>query len=66
MDKWEYKTLTLSAKGLGGDVVDTGELDEALNALGAEGWELALALDTGQRYGHSRQLMYTFKRRLQR
>ncbi|MDP7638815.1 MAG: DUF4177 domain-containing protein [Candidatus Hydrogenedentes bacterium] len=64
MDRWEYKTLTLDAKGLGGGVVDTGELDEALNALGADGWELTVALDTEQHYGHSRQITYTFKRRV--
>jgi CRISPR/Cas system CSM-associated protein Csm4 (group 5 of RAMP superfamily) len=41
MNKWEYKTVKVNAKGwfLGG-ILDENEFDSLLNSMGQEGWEL--------------------------
>ena len=61
--QWEYRTVKLSAMGgfLGGKFDET-KLDDAMNRLGAEGWELAAALDTNQGYGATRDIVVLFKR----
>jgi hypothetical protein len=42
--KWEYKTLKYEASGFFSQKIKTEPLDEELNQLGAEGWELVAAL----------------------
>lgn len=38
--RWDYKTLTVRAKGLWGTTVDTVTLEQQLRELGDSGWEL--------------------------
>lgn len=60
--KWEYKTVKLAATGLSGGKLDEQRLDELMNRLGAEGWELTAAFDTNQVYGATRDVVCVFKR----
>jgi len=39
--RWEYKTINVNVKrAFWGGVIYAGELEEQLNALGRDGWEL--------------------------
>lgn len=40
MQKWEYRTVKLDAEGWVDRRVDFELLDEKLNSIGGEGWEL--------------------------
>ena len=58
MTKWEYKTIKLAATGwFAGGNLDEGMLDEYMNLLGRDGWELVSAFDTSQAYGASRNIV---------
>ena len=59
---WEYKTVSLATGGLLGGKFDPEKLDEVLNDLGAEGWELTSAFDTNQSYGATRDIVAIFRR----
>ena len=61
--KWEYKTVMIKATGwFSGGKVDINVLDERLNALGRDGWELAAGFDTNKLYGETRDAVLIFKR----
>lgn len=61
--QWEYKTVMIKATGwFAGGKVDPNLLDERLNNLGQQGWELASGFDTNQLYGETRDVILIFKR----
>ncbi|MBI9073050.1 MAG: DUF4177 domain-containing protein [Melioribacteraceae bacterium] len=60
--KWEYKTLKLAASGFLGGKFDEKELDEFMNQLGQQGWELVSSFDTNQSHGSTRDIVVIFKR----
>ena len=60
--QWEYKTIKLSTKGFLGGKFDEAALDEVMNQLGSEGWELVTGFDTNQRPGETRDIVVIFKR----
>jgi hypothetical protein len=61
--KWEYRTIKLAATGfLMGGKIDEAKLDQMMNDLGAQGWELASAIDTNEAYGSTRDVVVIFKR----
>ena len=60
--KWEYKTIELATTGFSGGRLNERLLDERMNELGEEGWELVSAFDTNQSYGASRDVVAVFKR----
>jgi hypothetical protein len=62
MPKWEYRTLTIESRGGGDDSFDVETMDSVLNALGLDGWELVVALDTPKRAGALREVAMVFKR----
>ncbi len=62
--KWEYKTVTMEPHGFFDGKVDTREVDEALNKLGWEGWELIAAFDTNRNQGATRHMVFLFKRQM--
>ncbi|GGJ07550.1 DUF4177 domain-containing protein [Paenibacillus hunanensis] len=62
MIQWEYKTVKLAAGGFLGGKVDDDHLQETLNALGFEGWELVSSFDTTMSQGSSREIILIFKR----
>lgn len=63
MEQWEYKTVKYHTGGFMGGKVNVEELDELLNSLGFEGWELVSCFDTSQGQGQSREVISVFKRR---
>ena len=60
--KWEYKTMKLQAKGFTGGKFDEVKLDQMMNELGAQGWELVAGFDTNKGYGETRDVVIIFKR----
>jgi len=59
---WEYKTIKLAATGWVGGKINELQLDQMMNDLGQQGWELAAALDTNEAYGETRDVVVIFKR----
>lgn len=65
MERWEYKTIKVEAKGMMGGVVDTDGFDALLNGLGAQGWNLVSVFDTNMVVqGATREIVAVFKRSL--
>lgn len=63
--QWEYKTLKVSAShGFLGGKTDPREINEELNNLGAQGWELVTSFVTHMGYGSSRDVILIFKRKI--
>jgi hypothetical protein len=61
--KWEYRTIKLAATGFWmGGKIDEAKLDQMMNDLGTQGWELASAFDTNEAYGSTRDVVVIFKR----
>ena len=61
--KWEYKTVMIKATGwFSCGKVDPNVLDERLNALGKDGWELVSAFDTSKYDGETCDVVLIFKR----
>ena len=60
--RWEYKTIKLATKGLLGGKFDENDLDEYMNELGRQEWELVAAFDTNQGTGETREFVVIFKR----
>lgn len=65
MERWEYKTVKMEAKGLMGGVVDTDKFDALLNQLGMQGWNLVSVFDTNMAVnGTTREIVAVCKRKL--
>ncbi len=62
--QWEYRTIKLKGKGFWGGGLDETQLDDAMNELGREGWELVSVLGTNEVYGKTRHIVAIFKRPL--
>jgi hypothetical protein len=62
MERWEYRTEKLDVEGFFNPTVDAAAFDAALNALGAEGWELVTAFDLNRGQGRSIEVVALFKR----
>jgi hypothetical protein len=62
--KWEYNVIKLDASGfwISQGQVDEAALEDALNGLGAQGWELVSAFDTNRGGGGTRDVIAVFKR----
>lgn len=61
MTKWEYKVVSFETFGLLGGLIETKEIEETLNDLGKEGWELISAYATVGG-SSSRRAIYNLKR----
>jgi len=59
---WEYNTIKIGATGFMGGKIDESNLDDIMNELGMQGWELTTAFDTNQSYGQTRDVVAIFKR----
>ena len=60
--KWEYRTIKLEASGIMGGKIDEKKLDEMMNELGDQGWELSAAFDSNMQAGTTRDAIVIFKR----
>ncbi|HUV84961.1 MAG TPA: DUF4177 domain-containing protein [Methanosarcinales archaeon] len=63
MERWEYRTIKVLAKGFTGGILELQEFDNELNKMGSEGWELVSCFDTNQSYGETREVVAVFKRK---
>jgi len=61
MRRFEYKTIKIEPKGFWGTKLDPEKIDEILNELGNQGWELVTMQDL-ELHGSSWSFHYTFKR----
>lgn len=61
--KFEYKTERIDSKSIWSIKFDSKEIDEILNQIGSEGWELVSVQDISQT-GTAWSFHYTFKREL--
>jgi hypothetical protein len=59
--RWEYKTLKLEAGFRGGNL-NPEELDQILNELDREGWEVVTSFDANQGNGETRDIIFILKR----
>ncbi len=62
MNRWEYRTLKIDTSGIMGGKIDEVSLDQQMNSLGMDGWELVAAFDTNRAEGASRHVLAIFKR----
>ena len=62
LQRWEYRTVKVAASGWFGPKVDEAQVDERLNGLGMDGWELATAFDTNWGHGATQDIILVFKR----
>ena len=60
--QWEYKSLVIDASGWFGPNVEPEALDRALDASGADGWELVSAFDINTGHGRTTGIVALFKR----
>lgn len=65
MEKFEYKVETYDPKGFFGGNVDSFRLEDQLNKLGKDGWELVSCTSSNQSYGASKSLVCIFKRKIE-
>lgn len=61
MRKWEYKNIFLVGTGFMGAKANVKELDELMNTLGADGWELVSTIPRWQNFSFA---IAIFKREL--
>ena len=61
MEKFEYKVVTFDTKGFWGGTVETRQIEEQLNRLGDDGWEMVSCTSTNQSYGASKSIVCIFK-----
>lgn len=63
MEKWEYTSIKVNAKGFKGGILELRDFDDELNRLGEEGWELVSCVASNEAYGTTREVISVFKRK---
>jgi hypothetical protein len=63
MENFEYKVVVYDTKGFWGGNVESNQLENKLNHLGCDGWELVSCTSTNQSYGSSKSIVCIFKRK---
>lgn len=63
LEKWEYTSIKVEAKGFMGGILDVSHFDSKLNDYGERGWELVSCFSTVREGGSSREIVAVFKRR---
>ena len=66
MENFEYKVVVYDTKGFWGGCVESNQLENQLNLLGCDGWELITCTSTSQSYGSSKSIVCIFKRKKNR
>lgn len=59
---WEYYTYKIKTGGFWGAKVDNQKLDDALNEIGRQGWELVSVVGLNVTYGITKEVVMFFKR----
>ena len=65
MEKFEYKVVTYDTGGFAGGKVDALRMEEQLNLIGNDGWEMVSCTNSTQSYGASKSIVCVFKRKIQ-
>lgn len=63
MEKWEYTSFKVEAKGFVGGILELEDFNHRLNSLGEQGWELVSCLTTNAGQGYTREVVAVFKRK---
>ena len=63
MDKFEYKVVTYDTKGFWGGNVEVRQVENQLNQLGNDGWEMVSCTSTNQSYGASKSIVCKKKKK---
>ena len=63
MEKFEYKVIVYDTKGIWGGIVESNQLENQLNLLGYDGWEMVSCTSTNQSDGSSKSIVCIFKRK---
>ena len=61
MLRYEYKSIIVKPRGTFNLTIDNNSVDDQMNALGSDGWEL-LKIESLNIYGCTSAFIYTFKR----
>ncbi|PKM95632.1 MAG: DUF4177 domain-containing protein [Firmicutes bacterium HGW-Firmicutes-1] len=63
MKRWIYKVIEFDPKkSFMGGKVDCNNIEQRLNELGRQGWEVISNFTTNEGYGNTKKLVYTLKR----
>ena len=62
MKNFEYKTLSYEASGWVDSKIDVSEIDNKLNELAKERWELDKCFPIAESYGRTKRIVMIFKR----
>ena len=63
MKQYEYHTLKIAAGGvMVGGKFDVSQINQTLNNMGMQGWELVNTFAAAAAYGHTRDVICIFKR----
>ncbi|MDQ3622360.1 MAG: DUF4177 domain-containing protein [Verrucomicrobiota bacterium] len=60
--RWEYKVCKFEAGGFLGGKVDASSVEDQLNRLGMQGWEVAGVFETNLGHGATRDVAILLKR----
>jgi hypothetical protein len=63
VEKFEYKVFAIDTKGFWGGRVEIDQIENQLNQLGNEGWEMVSCTSTNQSYGASKSIVCILKRK---
>ncbi len=63
MEKFEYKVVTYDPSGFFGGNVKSNQIENQLNMLGDDGWEMVSCTSSNQSYGSTKSLVCIFNRR---
>lgn len=63
MEKFEYRVVTYDPNGFFGGNVQVNQIENQLNLLGNDGWEMVSCTSSNQSYGSTKSLVCIFKRK---
>ncbi len=65
MAKWKYKVLEFNpTRSLMAARIDKKSIEDELNELGKQGWEVVSGFTTADGHGNTKKIVYTLKREL--
>ncbi|RYC71824.1 MULTISPECIES: DUF4177 domain-containing protein [Spirosoma] len=64
MKRFEYLTLEVDTSGFWNNKIDSQQLNDKLNELGREGWEVTSTVDLNRPQGATKGLLVILKREI--